>query len=67
MADFDLAAMQRAVAQCDLNVKVFEDAIARERTTKAEYQRIIHSLENAVGPSVKVEVVREDLTSGTGY
>jgi hypothetical protein len=59
--DYDLSAMRRALAQCDINVKVFEDAIMKEMNTKMEYQRIIRVLEEAEAnkPVVKVEVVEE--------
>lgn len=41
----DLGAMQRAVETCNKNIKVFEDAIEKERATKREYQRIVGVLQ----------------------
>lgn len=42
---FDLEAMREAVKKCDVNIKVFEQAIDRELATKREYQHIIRILE----------------------
>lgn len=59
---FDLDAMRAALGQCDKNIVVFEQAIAKEQATKAEYARIIRHLEDQAAnpPKVHVEVVRED-------
>jgi hypothetical protein len=54
MADFDLVAMQRAMLQCDKNIKVFEVAIQKELDTKKEYAEIIRVLiERATQPKEK--------------
>lgn len=42
---YDLEAMKKAIEQCDVNIKTFEDAIANELQTKMEYQRIVRQLE----------------------
>ena len=62
MSGFDLEAMKRALIQCDENIKIFEQAIEKELSTKMEYKRIIRDLEfkAANPPKVHVEVVHED-------
>lgn len=61
MAGFDLSAMRHAIAQCDVNIKVFEAAIQKEENTKAEYRQIIKHLEDEAAGKNKprVEVVVE--------
>ena len=44
--DYDLKAMREALKKCDENIKVFEEAIAKEQETKREYMRIIRTLED---------------------
>ena len=60
--DFDLDAMKRAVESCDRNILVFEEAIRKERETKAEYQEIVRFLEEKERnqPGVTVEIEREE-------
>lgn len=43
---YDIEAMKRALAQCDVNIRTFEEAIAKEMETKSEYRRIIDMLES---------------------
>jgi hypothetical protein len=60
---YDLGAMQVALGQCDNNIKVFEDAIAKERAKKAEYRIIIDTLQAKLDqpePKVNVEFVADD-------
>lgn len=56
---YDLDAMRRSVAQCDENIKVFQGAIAKEMSTKEEYQEIVRFLEEQAArtPVVQVEQV----------
>jgi len=57
---YDLGAMRLALQQCDANIRVFEEAIAKERLTKVEYRRIIATLEEKKKPRpVHFEVVKE--------
>jgi hypothetical protein len=58
MSGFDLAAMKRAIAQCDENIKVFEAAINKELNTKIEYQRIVRVLQEQAAniPKVNYEI-----------
>jgi hypothetical protein len=60
--DFDLEAMRKAVESCDRNILVFEEAIRKERGTKAEYQEIIRVLEEKERnqPVVRIEIEREE-------
>ena len=44
MAGYDLAAMERAVQQCDRNIVVFREAIAKEEATRIEYVKIVTEL-----------------------
>ena len=43
--DKDLAALKRTLLLCDDNIKIFEDAIAKEMETKAEHRQMIQHLE----------------------
>ena len=47
---YDLAAMESAVLKCDENVRTFQAAIAKERETKAWYEKIIRDLKGKVDP-----------------
>ena len=44
MAGYDLAAMERAVQQCDRNIVVFREAIAKEEATRVDYVKIVTEL-----------------------
>jgi len=50
---YDLGAMKLAVVQCEKNIKVFEEAIQKEQTTRSEYLRIIRDLEFKATQAVK--------------
>lgn len=61
--DYDLDSMRKAIAKCDANIVIFEEAIRKEMTTKMEYQRIIRTLQERASrspPVISVEVVRVD-------
>lgn len=42
---YDLEAMKKAIEQCDKNIAIFEQIIAKEVETKLQYQRIVRELE----------------------
>lgn len=54
---YDIEAMKKAVSQCDINIKIFENAIQKEQNTKLEYKRIIRELEfqEANPPKIIIE------------
>jgi hypothetical protein len=57
MAGYDLAGMERAVQQCDKNIRVFEEAIEKEKRTKAEYQEIVTKIkEKAASAALAIAV-----------
>lgn len=58
---YDLSAMRNAISQCDVSIKIFEEAIKKENRTKEEYLNIIKTLENSEKnkPKITVELVVE--------
>jgi methyltransferase-like protein len=60
--NYDLNSMRIALINCDKNIKVFEEAIQKERNTIEEYQRIIQVLEEQENnpPKVEIDIVREE-------
>jgi len=57
---YDLGSMRLALQQCDANIRIFEEAIAKERLTKVEYRRIIAALEEKKKkPTVHFEIVKD--------
>jgi hypothetical protein len=55
--EYDLKAMREAIAKCDVNIKIFEEAISKELQTKMEYQRIFRTLQERAARQVVIEVV----------
>jgi len=43
--EYDLEALKRGLLKLDKNIQIFEDAIAKEQATKADYRRMISVLE----------------------
>lgn len=43
--NYDLDSMRKAIDQCDVNIKTFEDAIAKELDTQQYYKGIVRKLE----------------------
>jgi len=54
--EYDLESMKQALVKCDENIKVFEAAIIRERETKAEYERIILTLQSRASHPTKIRI-----------
>jgi hypothetical protein len=57
MSGYDLLSMERAILQCDKNICVFQEAIEKERKTKAEYEDIVCKIkEKAAAAALEVAV-----------
>jgi hypothetical protein len=58
---YDVGALKDAITRADVTIATFEDAIAKEQATQAEYRRMIREIQlRAEVPQITVTVVRED-------
>ena len=65
---YSIDGLEHGIERCDVNIKLLESAIEKERVTKKDYRIMIDNLEKAerkmehakANMKVSVEIVKED-------
>ena len=68
MSEYSIEGLEHGIERCDVNIKLLEKAIEKERTTKADYRIMIDNKERAdrkmkhakASMQASVEVVVDD-------